>query len=287
MKKLNAIGEKLVNKIKDEFSIEKIMEKNKLQLVFKKVTILAVIIFAVFTIIIYKTLNRSYNNQNKVYQDSYLAYTYANKIDEDILNMKISLITYNSSSDKSISENISIYGKDIEDNIQKYKMLNNLSDEEKKLIDEFIELNTIYNDKLSKIINDIDESKIAKENEMKEIIFQQNKRITLSNKLINCASNRIDMLNKENKKIKRIVMHTIVIINFIMIGLFLLMMFLVKRISQRAEYFALYSSITGLPNKNHVINTIAKEIQEGYKDKFALLISLDIDDFKAVNEIRP
>jgi diguanylate cyclase (GGDEF)-like protein len=92
------------------------------------------------------------------------------------------------------------------------------------------------------------------------------------------------MINNQNRKIKKIVMYTIVIINFVMIGFFVLMIFVVKKISQRAEYYALHSSITGLPNKNNVINTISKNIKELYRDKFAILISLDIDNFKAVND---
>jgi diguanylate cyclase (GGDEF)-like protein len=284
VKKLNAISEKLVSRIKDKFSIEKIMKKNMLQSLFKKIIILAVTIFAIFTIIIYKTLNSSYNNQNKIYEDRYSASMYANKINEDILNIKISLIIYSSNYNIAMPENLSLYGKDIDYNIQKYKMLRNISDEEKKIIDEFIELNTIYSDKIKKIGSDIEESKIVSENEIREIISSGDKRIELSDKLINSANDHINMLNKENRKIKKAVLHIIVIINVVMIGLFLLMLFLVKKISQRAEYYALYNSVTGLPNKNHVINAVAKDIKEIYKDKFALLISLDIDNFKAVND---
>lgn len=284
MKKLNVIGEKLFNKIKEKFSIEEIMEKNKLQSVFKKIIILSVIIFAVFTIIIYKTLESSYSNQNRIYEDRYLASTYASKINEDILNIKIALIIYNSNHNKAISESISLNGKNIDYIIRKYKMLRNISDEEKKLIDEFIELNTIYTGKIKNISSDIEESKIVSEKEIEEIISSGDKRIELSDKLIDSANDRVNMLNKENRKIKKAVLHTIVIINFAMICLFILMMLLVKKVSQRAEYYALYSSISGLPNKNNVINTIAKDIKELYKDKYALLMSLDIDNFKAVND---
>ena len=282
MKKLNKIGE-LVNKIKEKFSIETIMERNRLQYVFKKITIIAVIIFSIFTIIIYETLKFSYNYQNKVYEDGYLAYTYSNKINEDVLNIRIASITHYSSYNEVTEENLETYVKDIDDNIQKYKMLRNLSDEEKKLIDEFIKLNTIDIDKLKKITEDTDKLKTVTENEIEVINSSGDKRIELSNKLINCATNRIDMLNKQNRKIKKTVMYIIVIINFTMISLFILMIYIVKKISKRAEYYALYSSITGLPNKNHVANTIAKDIKL-YKDRFALLISLDIDNFKAVND---
>ncbi|OOM79037.1 cyclic di-GMP phosphodiesterase Gmr [Clostridium puniceum] len=282
MKKLNKIGG-LVNKIKEKFSIETIMERNRLQYVFKKITIIAVIIFSIFTIIIYETLKFSYNYQNKVYEDGYLAYTYSNKINEDVLNIRIASITHYSSYNEATEENLETYVKDIDDNIQKYKMLRNLSDEEKKLIDEFIKLNTIDIDKLKKITEDTDKLKTVTENEIEVINSSGDKRIELSNKLINCATNRIDMLNKQNRKIKKTVMYIIVIINFTMISLFILMIYIVKKISKRAEYYALYSSITGLPNKNHVANTIAKDIKL-YKDRFALLISLDIDNFKAVND---
>jgi len=284
MKKLNTINKKLFNIIKEKLSFEKAIERKLVKFLFRKITILAVIIFAIFTIIIYKTLKSSYNNQSRVYKEAHLRFNYANKINEDILNIKIASLIYYSDYNEATVENLKVYEKDINDNIQKYKVLSNQSDEEKELIDEFIELNTIYSDKLKKIVDNIIKSKVVEKDEIKEIISSGDKRIEVSDKLMKYTSNRIDMINKETRKINKAVMLTIVVINFGMISLFISMIFIVKKINQRAQYYALYNSITGLPNKNYVINTIAKDIQEGYKDRFAVLISLDIDNFKAVND---
>ena len=92
------------------------------------------------------------------------------------------------------------------------------------------------------------------------------------------------MLNNQNKKIKNMVINTIIIINFAMIALFALMMFVVTKINKKIDYYAFYSSVTGLPNKNYVLNTLAKDISKLDKDKYAILISLDMDNFKAVND---
>lgn len=284
MKKLNVIEETLLIKIKEEFSIERIMERNKLQFIFKKITIFTVIIFAIFTIFIHETLRHSYNNQNKVYRDGYLSYTYANKINNDILKIKISSITYYSNYNQAIAENLKIYEKDIEKNINEYKMLNNLTDEENKLIYELVEINNSYADKLKRITDEINQSKMITEEEIKDIVSSGDKRLELSNELINYSDKRIVISNEKIRNTKKLVMNTMITLNISMLSLFILMMFVIKKINQRAEYYALYSSITGLPNKNHVINTIAKDIKDRYKDKFALLISLDIDNFKAVND---
>ena len=131
MKKLNSIGESLVKKVRNKFSIEKIVKRNQLKAVFNKIIIIAITIFILSTIITYETLKYSNNNQNEVYEDGYLASSYANKINEDILNIKIASIAYSKSYDKDISENLRVYENDIENNINKYKLLNNLSEEEK------------------------------------------------------------------------------------------------------------------------------------------------------------
>lgn len=155
-----------------------------------------------------------------------------------------------------------------------------------------MESNTIYSSKVKKMINDIDKSKvfsdidkskIVKDEEIRQIISFGDTRIELSKKLIDYANNHVEMLNRQSKDVKTIVMYTVIIINFAMITLFILMMFIVTKICEKAEYYAFYSSITGLPNKEHAINTIAKDIPN-YIDRFAILISLDIDNFKAVND---
>ena len=132
MKKLNSIGESLVNKVRNKFSIEKIVKRNQLKAVFNKIIIIAITIFILSTIITYETLKYSNNNQNEVYEEGYLASSYANKINEDILNIKIASIAYSKSHNEEIAENLRVYGNDIENNINKYKLLNNLSEEEKK-----------------------------------------------------------------------------------------------------------------------------------------------------------
>lgn len=284
MKKLNIIGKNGVSKTKGRFSVEKIMEKNKLQSVFRNITIFALIIFSLFTIIIYRTLKWSYVNESNLYKEGYSASIYANKINEDILNMKISLNKYSNRNKDDLSESLKIHMKDIDNNIQKYKELHNLSEGEKESINELEDINAEYNTGIRNIFDDADEINTIDKKEIKDITSLRKKRIELSNKLTTYANKRIDLLNQENKNKKNMVMNTIVIINFFMIAFFIFMIYVLKKISQRAEYYALYSSITGLPNKNHVINTISKDIKGLYRDKFAILMSLDIDNFKAVND---
>lgn len=293
MKKLNSIGESMVNKVRNKFSIEKIVKRNKLQAIFNKIIIIAITVFILSTIITYETLKYSNSNQNEVYEDGYLASSYANKINEDILNIKIASIAYSKSYDEDIAENLRVYGNDIENNINKYKLLNNLSEEEKKIINQFIESNTIYSNKVKKIVDDIDKSKafsdidksqIVKDEEVKEIISFGDTRIELSKNLISYANNHVEMLNRQSKEIKTMVMYIVIIINLVMISLFLLMMFIVTKVCEKAEQYAFYSFVTGLPNKEYAIITIAKDIPRLYIGRFATLISLDIDNFKAVND---
>lgn len=283
MKKLNSIGESLVNKVRNKFSIEKIVKRNQLQAIFNKIIIIAITIFILSTIITYETLKYSNNNQNEVYEDGYLASSYANKINEDILNIKIASIAYSKSYDEDIAENLRVYGNDIENNINKYKLLNDLSEEEKRIINQFMDSNIIYSRKVKKMIDDIGKSKLVRDDEIEQIISFGDTRIELSKKLISYANNHVEMLNRQSKDVKTMVMYTVVIINLAMISLFVLMMFIVTKICEKAEYYAFYSAITGLPNKEHAINTIAKDIPN-YINRFAILISLDIDNFKAVND---
>lgn len=284
MRKLNDVSKKLIDKIKEKFSIEKIAKRNNLQSVFNKIIMIAVIIFVLFTTVSYNIFRYSSNNQNKIYEDGFLASTYANKINDDILNIKISSIMYSSTYDRETAEKLKVYGKDIDDHIEKYKSLHNLADEEKKIIDELIKSNAIYSDKIKNMINDIDKSKIVQDDEIRGIILLGDTRVELSKKLIDYANNYADMLNSQNKQMKSMVMYIIIIINAAMIALFILMIFIVTKISEKAEYYAFYSSVTGLPNKSLALNTIAKDIRKLYRDKSAILISLDIDNFKAVND---
>ena len=170
MKNLKIMLKKLTNKIKEKFSIETIMKKNKLQSIFNSVIIVALTIFILFTIISYKTLKYSYSNQNEIYEDGYLASSYANKINEDILNIRIYSLLYSINYDQSIAEKLKTYGKDIDDNINKYKLLHNLTYEEKNIIDELTKSNKLYSDKVKKIIDDINKSKTIQDDEIKEIL---------------------------------------------------------------------------------------------------------------------
>lgn len=74
----------------------------------------------------------------------------------------------------------------------------------------------------------------------------------------------------------------LIAINLSMVALFIFIMFLVLRAFKRINYFAFYSSITGLPNKNFVLNNLVDEISH-FKE-FSALMSLDMDNFKAVND---
>lgn len=284
MRKLNIIYEKLFGKTDDKPSMENIMEIQGLKFIFRIVTSVAVIIFIVCTTIIYKTLEFSYDSQNKGKLNGYLAYTYANKINGDIFKIKIYSITYDEENNKSIAENLRLYEDDIQENINNYKMLYNISKEEKNLIGEFIDVDSIYNYKLNKIIDDIEQSKIISKDSINEIIDSGDERIELSEKLVNIANQDAGISNENSRVMKFRVMNTLIINNFTMISLFILMAIIVKKINKRADYYALHNSITGLPNKKNVINTIAKDISKLYKDRFAMLISLDIDNFKAVND---
>jgi diguanylate cyclase (GGDEF)-like protein len=284
MKKLKIMLKKLANKAKESFSIETIMKKNKLQSIFNSIIIGALTIFSLFTIISYKTLKYSYSNQNEIYEDGYLASSYANKINEDVLNIRIYSLMYSITYDKYLAESLKTHGKNIDDNIDKYRGLHNLTNEEKNIIDELTKSNKLFSDKVKKMIDDINKSKTIQDNEIGEILSLEDTRIELSKKLIDYANNHVNMLNNKNEKINNMVMDTIIVINITMIALFVLMMFIVTKISKKAEYYAFYSSVTGLPNKNYVLNTLVKDISKLAKHKYAILISLDMDNFKAVND---
>lgn len=275
---------KLTNRVNERFSIETIMKRNKLQSIFNSVIIIALIVFALFTITSYKMLEYSHNNQNKIYEDGYLASSYANKINEDVLNIRIYSLLHSINYDQSMADKLKTYGKDIDDNINKYKFLHNLTYEEKSIIDELTKSNKLFSDEVKKMIDDISNSKTIQTDEVREILSLGDTGIELSKKLIDYANSHINMLNNQNKEINETVVKVIIIINFAMITLFLLMMFVIKKISEKAEYYAFYSSVTGLPNKNYVVNTLVKDISKLAKHKYAILISLDMDNFKAVND---
>jgi diguanylate cyclase (GGDEF)-like protein len=71
-------------------------------------------------------------------------------------------------------------------------------------------------------------------------------------------------------------------INLSMVVLFILIMLLVLGVFKKINYYAFTSSITGLPNKNFVLNNLIGEISR--IGTFSALMSLDMDNFKAVND---
>lgn len=74
----------------------------------------------------------------------------------------------------------------------------------------------------------------------------------------------------------------LITINVSMTILFVLIVFLVIKIYKKINNYAFYSCTTGLPNKNYVLNNLIGEITR--INEFSALISLDMDNFKAVND---
>lgn len=107
---------------------------------------------------------------------------------------------YSSNYDQSIAEKLKTYGKDIDDNIYKYELLHNLTDEEENIIDELTKSNRLYSDKVKKLIDDINESKTIQDDEIKEMLYLGDTRIELSKKLIDYSNSHVNMLNNQNKK---------------------------------------------------------------------------------------
>jgi diguanylate cyclase (GGDEF)-like protein len=272
------------NKVKENFSIETIMKKNTLQSIFRDIVVITLTLFILFTIISYETLRYNYNNQNAIYEDGYLASSYANKINEDVLNIKINSLIYSNTHDKSIAENLMTYGKDIDSNINKYKSLHNLTYEEKQIIDELTKVNELYSTEVKDLIDAVKSTEPIKNTSIESLVSLGNRGIDLSKKLTDYSNDYVTMLNNRDGKTRNIVTNTIILINLSMMILFALMMFIVTRINKRMDYYAFYNGTTGLPNKNFVLTTLVKDIAKINKDKYALLISLDMDNFKAVND---
>lgn len=85
-----------------------------------------------------------------------------------------------------------------------------------------------------------------------------------------------------NHEIVKLFLIKIVVINVSMLLLFVIIVLLVSRVFKKINSYAFYSCTTGLPNKNYMMNNLLKEIATN--GSFAALISLDMDDFKAVND---
>ncbi len=96
----------------------------------------------------------------------------------------------------------------------------------------------------------------------------------------------LNLLKKLNinpdDKIIQLFMGKIAMINVSMILLFGLIVLLVSRVFKKINNYAFYNCTTGLPNKNYMMNNLISEITGN--GEFAALISLDMDDFKAVND---
>lgn len=93
----------------------------------------------------------------------------------------------------------------------------------------------------------------------------------------------LDKLNidSSNRDI-RIFITKIAGINISMILLFVLIVKLLSKLFKKVNNYAYYNGTTGLLNKNYMMNRLSHEVVG--KKSYAALISLDIDDFKAVND---
>nr|WP_312289070.1 bifunctional diguanylate cyclase/phosphodiesterase [Clostridium chromiireducens] len=281
---LNLIIKKSIRRIKDIFSIEEIVKKHKLHSIFNTIIIIAILIFSLFTILSYRMVEYSNSNQNKMYEDGYLASNYANKINEDILNIRINSILYSTSYEQAIADELKVYGKDIEDNVNNYKSLHNLTEEEKDILSRLEKTNELHSVKVKEMIYDISKSIEIKDTVVKEIFYLENTTIGLSKQLLDYSNMYVHNLNDKNKEINRIVISTIIIVNLAMVFLFIIIIFIVRKINETADFYAFYSSITGLPNKKYVVDTLANDISKVGKDKYGVLASLDVDNFRAVND---
>ncbi|OAA91091.1 putative bifunctional diguanylate cyclase/phosphodiesterase [Clostridium ljungdahlii] len=272
---------KIINKIRKNFFVAVISKNPKLQIIFNSVIMLALTIFLIFTFISYKTLKDSYNNETNMYQNGYLTSAYANKINEDIWSIRLYAL-YSVNDYMNMKDKIDEYEKDVEENINKYTTLHDLTNEEKDLVVQLKESNKKYLNRLNELLGKLKESKTITNDEKKEIMDLGDRRIELSKEMLNYSDQYIKSLSDKNEIIKEITLRTIIAINFAMILLFSLMMFVVTKIIKKMDYYAFHNCVTDLPNKNYVLNTLVKEIPK--INTYSILISLDMDNFKAVND---
>lgn len=85
-----------------------------------------------------------------------------------------------------------------------------------------------------------------------------------------------------NKELIKTSLTQLVIINISMTILFVFIILVVTKIFKNMNNYAFYSCITGLPNKTFVLNSLVGEISR--IKEFSAMISLDMDNFKAVND---
>lgn len=272
---------RIIGKFRRNIFVQVIKKNSKLQIIFNSVIIAALIVFFLFTLISYKTLQYSYNNENNMYQDGYLTSVYTNKINEDVWIIRLYAL-YSINDYQNMKDKVEESEQDIEENINSYMQLHNLTDNEKELVDEFRKSTKRYSDKLNELLDKINQSKTITDDEKNEIMNLGDKRIEISKKMLAYSDNYIKSLSDQNEKIKNTTLYAIVIINVLMLILFNLMMIVVTKISRKLDYYAFYNCVTGLPNKNYVLNRVVKDIS--LLDTYSILISLDMDNFKAVND---
>lgn len=90
----------------------------------------------------------------------------------------------------------------------------------------------------------------------------------------------LDSLNHAEKHDSSLL--DLLILNIIMIVVFVIIMIIVLNAFKRMNYFAFYSSTTGLPNRNYILNNLINEI--GQSGTISAILSLDMDNFKRVND---
>lgn len=74
----------------------------------------------------------------------------------------------------------------------------------------------------------------------------------------------------------------LLILNISMIVIFIAIMFAGLNAFKRMKHFAFYSSTTGLPNRNYILDNLVREIGQG--GAVSAIVSLDMDNFKRVND---
>lgn len=85
-----------------------------------------------------------------------------------------------------------------------------------------------------------------------------------------------------NKDILKGSLTHLIIINVSMTIIVVFIILVVTKIFKSMNSYAFYSCVTGLPNKNYVLKSLIDEISR--IQEFSALISLDMDNFKAVND---
>lgn len=256
-------------------------ESNKFQKIGIYIISLACLVFVFSSWVSYKILNYSYNSEMNLYNDSYLASIYANKIKCDIYVTRLYSL-YSVTNNISMITEVNAAKKELISDINNYKSLHNLTDEEKDIIDQLEATNDMHFKKLDDHINKIKNTKKISSDEIQELMDFGKTSVDKSDKLLNYANKYYENMNDKVKKLKWYTIRGLTIINILMICLFALIILIINKINRKMDYYAFYSCVTGLPNKNYVLNTLVSDIKK--IDKYAVLVSVDLDNFKAVND---